>query len=322
MAKIFIHIDPLPAQGRPTSFFTSAPSPIIDDCFAQCPGPVGLNKFQFYTLWRRAPSGLASFGHFANVQALIGRLTEAKSLVHERRTCVGCNASPIRGLCFRCVQCRKVELCFGCFGRGFAAGRHGVDHRMYEISPDYVRICYYFELSQGIIHYKYSKQDKPKSKRLRSFLGKLCQLFSGTANPHDEDSRTHNITMETNVIQIDADAPRHCSLSSQETTATASENERNCLAEQPRVVELTLNARSLPQNVPSTDQETASDSDPIDTLMQQINRLTEFINSQKSSGEQTFLCEHRSVLERLAEQFKASSQQQVILSLYCLLKTI
>lgn len=140
MAKIFSHIDPVHTvsthQARP--FFTASTSLIIDDCFAQCPGPVGLNKFQFYTLWRLAPSGLASFGHFSNVQALIGRLAEAKTIVHERRICVGCNASPIRGLCFRCIQCRKVVLCFECFGRGFAAGKHGLDHRMNEIYSNMV----------------------------------------------------------------------------------------------------------------------------------------------------------------------------------------
>lgn len=146
MAKIFAHLDPLPSatasstHSRP--FFAAPSFPLIDDCFAQCPGLVGLNKFQFYTLWRRPPTGLASFGHFANVQALVGRMAEAKTAVHVRRTCVGCDSAPIHGLCFRCQQCRKVSLCFKCFGRGYASGKHRQEHRMYEISVTMVRRCY------------------------------------------------------------------------------------------------------------------------------------------------------------------------------------
>lgn len=71
-------------------------------------------------------------------------------------------------------------------------------------------------------------------------------MFSSKTNPLEDDSKLHNFTMETNVIQIDAENALHSSVGSQET-ATASENERNCLVEQPQITNA-LKTESLPQN--------------------------------------------------------------------------
>lgn len=60
----------------------------------------------------------------------------------------------------------------------------------------------------------------------------------------EDDSRMHNITMETNVIQIDVENVLHSSVGSQET-ANISENERNGLVEQPKFV---LNGKNWPAN--------------------------------------------------------------------------
>lgn len=110
---------------------------VVLESFAQCPGIAGLNEFQFYDLWRlqnTERSDKTKFTHFANVHALLKRLNDAAELIHHNTQCVSCDAMPIQGLRFKCTDCHKFSLCFGCFSTGFVSRKHDRSHRMYEIS--------------------------------------------------------------------------------------------------------------------------------------------------------------------------------------------
>lgn len=132
MSKLFIYLD----AGKSADAYILR-ADIVNEAFVTCPGIVGLNEFQFYELWRmrRSVEVPTAFAQFANVYAVRKRMIDAEQVLHDGYVCVACD-SAIRGLRFKCVHCRRLSLCFGCFGRGFESRRHQRSHRMYEISSN------------------------------------------------------------------------------------------------------------------------------------------------------------------------------------------
>lgn len=176
---------------------------VVLESFAQCPGIVGLNEFQFYDLWRlqkTEKSDRTKFTHFANVHALLKRLNYAADVIHHNIQCASCDAMPIHGLRFKCISCHRLSLCFGCFSTGFVSRKHDRSHRMYEIS-EYVSRLYFIPNEFNLIYLLFGLQ-KITPNRLRSFMYKLCNLFT---RPEETTDKDNEMTMETNLIEIESD---------------------------------------------------------------------------------------------------------------------
>lgn len=93
---------------------------------------IGLSEYQFIDLWQQQN---IKFSYYTNVLALLHRIKESQSIVHEVE-CVNCKKSPIVGIRFKCQQCNKLSLCFECFCTGYKSSKHEMFHRMYEISTN------------------------------------------------------------------------------------------------------------------------------------------------------------------------------------------
>lgn len=128
MAKVIVKIFHFLGEGDQYGWSTT--SECIQECFEQCPGMIGLDEFQFTSLWTNQT---IKFAQLTNVFALIFRIKEAQKVSHDV-ACVSCKMTAIHGIRFKCQQCRKLSLCFDCFCRGFESTKHSVYHRMYEIS--------------------------------------------------------------------------------------------------------------------------------------------------------------------------------------------
>lgn len=96
----------------------------------QCPGMIGLDEYQFTCLWQNQNIHFASY---ANILALVHRIKEAQNILHDVH-CVACKQTPIKGIRFKCQQCRNLSLCFECFCKGYTNAKHEIAHRMYEMS--------------------------------------------------------------------------------------------------------------------------------------------------------------------------------------------
>lgn len=108
---------------------------IVNECFEQCPGIIGLNEFQFASLWRNQS---ITFAYISNVLTLVKRIKESQTIIHEIQ-CASCKSTSIQGIRFKCQQCRNVSLCFECFCSGYSSSKHKYSHRMYEISTNVSR---------------------------------------------------------------------------------------------------------------------------------------------------------------------------------------
>lgn len=93
---------------------------------------IGLSEYQFIELWQKQN---IKFSHYTNVLSLIHRIKESQTIVHDAE-CVNCKKSPIKGIRFKCQQCKKLSLCFECFCAGYKSSKHEMSHRMYEISTN------------------------------------------------------------------------------------------------------------------------------------------------------------------------------------------
>lgn len=197
MSQLFGYLDPAAATEL---FSVEHIGELLHECFALCPGPVGLTKFQFYAVWQRrsgrmdSPSDNAppGFEPYASVYAAVGRMAEACDVLHLGVSCAACRRTPVRGLLFRCRQCRRLALCFECFATDAKVTAssigHGHDsgHRMDEISSS--------TIAAG-------------PSRWRAFVHKMCAMF--TLCPRRALNRTtggadeaDNITMETHVLEM------------------------------------------------------------------------------------------------------------------------
>lgn len=193
MSQLFRYIDPAAAAER---FACEHIDALVHGCFAHCPGPMGLNKMQFYAMWqqRQAP---APFEAYAGVYAAVVRMAEARDVLHLGVACVACGQLPVRGLLFRCIQCkqRQVQMCFGCFGSGATTNlsggtfKHESGHRMEEISR-----------SEALM--------SGAPSRWQSFGHKLCAIFALCAvrksknEKHNAEDDGDNVTMETHVMEM------------------------------------------------------------------------------------------------------------------------
>lgn len=192
MSQLFRYLDPVAAAEH---FAVEAISGLLHGCFALCPGPVGLNKFQFYTVWRSRRSP-APFEHYASVYGAIVRMAEARDVIHAGVGCVACGQTPIRGLLFRCGQCRKVTLCFGCFATAApvlatatGVSGHESGHRMEEYSSSAL-----------------TTTGSAVANRWRSFMHKLCAMFTLCPAAEGKNGGSgvddDNVTMETHVLEM------------------------------------------------------------------------------------------------------------------------
>ncbi|XP_063702933.1 dystrophin-1 isoform X2 [Culicoides brevitarsis] len=134
-ARIFAYIDPSASQ-----FGMNWIEDTVRESYEHLSGLCGLTQLQFFDLWSSSTSKFASF---SNIVALIQRLHESQFVVHQKE-CFGCHANPIKGLRFKCQQCRKLSLCLACFSTGFSNGKHTTSHKMYEISSDERTSCFTF----------------------------------------------------------------------------------------------------------------------------------------------------------------------------------
>ena len=103
---------------------------IVHECFAQSPGLVGLNEYQFNCLWKLS----SKFSYYSNILALNKRIKDSEFVLHNVQ-CVGCRCT-VQGLRFKCQKCRNFSLCIGCFSQGFNTKKHNIGHKMYEISSN------------------------------------------------------------------------------------------------------------------------------------------------------------------------------------------
>lgn len=126
MSKFFSHLDENEYYG------SHLISEIVHECFEQCPGIIGLNEFQFASLWQNQS---IKFSYFSNVLTLVKRIKESQTVAHNVQ-CGSCKIQPIQGIRFKCQQCRNLSLCFECFCGGYINAKHKYSHRMYEISTN------------------------------------------------------------------------------------------------------------------------------------------------------------------------------------------
>lgn len=134
-ARIFSYVDKSASQ-----FGMNWIENTVRETYEKLPGLCGLTQLQFFDLWS---SNSSKFASFSNIVALIQRLHESQFIMHQK-VCVGCHATPINGLRFKCQQCRQLSLCLECFSIGFSNGKHSTSHKMYEISSEEESKCFTF----------------------------------------------------------------------------------------------------------------------------------------------------------------------------------
>ncbi|XP_058063622.1 uncharacterized protein LOC131213570 [Anopheles bellator] len=114
--------------GEPDHLRPTMVQQITNECFANYPGTIGLNEYQFSCLWKLS----SLFSYYANVVSLGRRLRESENVFHGIQ-CTACHF-PIRGLRFQCQRCLGVSLCIECFTAGYTNKRHVMTHKIFEIS--------------------------------------------------------------------------------------------------------------------------------------------------------------------------------------------
>ncbi|CAD7089923.1 unnamed protein product [Hermetia illucens] len=105
---------------------------IIEQCFAQSPGVIGINGYQFNCLWNAKSN---RFMIYSNLLALVKRMKDTENLIHNT-SCVSCCCPKIRGIRFKCYSCRDLSLCMKCFSVGYSSSKHSLGHRVYEVYGD------------------------------------------------------------------------------------------------------------------------------------------------------------------------------------------
>ncbi|XP_058442823.1 dystrobrevin alpha isoform X2 [Malaya genurostris] len=162
--------------GEPDHLMPSLVQEIVNECFANYPGLVGLTEYQFSCLWKLS----SKFSYYSNMLTLSKRLRESELVVHNVQ-CTGCRVI-IKGLRFKCQRCRKFSLCIECFSRKYVSKSHCVGHKMYEISTNEIT-----------------------TNKISTLVMKICNLFNRSSmqqfNTHQPSTFDN---MEAKLIDINA----------------------------------------------------------------------------------------------------------------------
>lgn len=152
--EVFINIvgKMLAILGEPLYFERLVVQEIIQESFAQYPGNIGMNQYQFMNLWTSHQN--TKFSLYTNLFLLLIRFKKSEFVLHRNSQCAGCSTFPIAGLRFKCQKCKGMSLCFKCFSTGYQTRKHTLAHRMCEFSSN--------EVPQG---------------RFQSFVLKICNVF-------------------------------------------------------------------------------------------------------------------------------------------------
>ncbi|KXJ77496.1 hypothetical protein RP20_CCG007406 [Aedes albopictus] len=162
--------------GEPDHLKPKLVQEIVNECFVNYPGLVGLTEYQFSCLWKLS----SKFSYYSNVLALAKRLKDSKFVVHNVQ-CAACR-EPIQGLRFKCQKCRNLSLCIDCFSQAFTSKSHNVGHKMYEISANEV-----------------------STNKISTLMLKLCNLFSRSSNSQTQCQQPSTFdNMEAKLIDTNA----------------------------------------------------------------------------------------------------------------------
>lgn len=118
-------------MGEPLYFERKVIEEIVNNAFSNYPGINGVSHFTFTNLW--VTHDVTSFSTYTNLFLLLIRFKKSELVVHQNQ-CVSCSKFPIVGMRFKCQKCKKLNLCFTCFSKGFVNSRHTNAHRMFELT--------------------------------------------------------------------------------------------------------------------------------------------------------------------------------------------
>ncbi|XP_065094270.1 dystrobrevin alpha-like [Ochlerotatus camptorhynchus] len=165
--------------GEPDHLKSKLVQEIVNECFVNYPGLVGLTEYQFTCLWKLS----SKFSYYSNVLALAKRLKDSEFIVHNVQ-CGACREA-IQGLRFKCQKCRNLSLCIDCFSQAYSSKSHNVGHKMYEISAN--------EMSTN---------------KISTLMLKLCNMFSrspSTQSHRQQPSTFDNMEaklIDTNAVEL------------------------------------------------------------------------------------------------------------------------
>lgn len=142
-------------MGEPLYFERKVIEEIVNNAFSNYPGINGVSHYTFTNLW--VTHDISSFSTYTNLFLLLIRFKKSENVVHQNQ-CISCDKFPIVGMRFKCQKCKKLNLCFTCFSKGFVNSRHTNAHRMFELTTNeksenkfvtfLMKICKFFNKSR------------------------------------------------------------------------------------------------------------------------------------------------------------------------------